>query len=91
VPKRVDGNQDSIAKALSKLGYSVHRTHMVGDGFPDIVVGAGKTNYLFEIKNPDMSPSKRKLSPDEEIFHLSWQGQVDVILSLHDALEVING
>src|SRR5688572_22293101 len=38
--KRVDGNQNIIVKALRNQGASVAITSALGQGFPDIVVGA---------------------------------------------------
>jgi len=37
--KRVDRNQPEIVEALREAGASVGHTHVVGKGFPDIVVG----------------------------------------------------
>ena len=70
---RTDTNQKAIVFALRRLGCSVKPTHMVGDGFPDIVVGFRNSNYLFEIKDPDKPPSARKLTPMENKFHIKWQ------------------
>ena len=81
-----DVNQDEIVETLRGLGYSVCITHMLGDGFPDIVVGKHDQNWLFEIKNPEY---KWKLTPKEEMFFSSWLGQVDTIESAEDALKII--
>ncbi len=37
--KRTDGNHAEIVQDLRAAGYSVHSTHELGDGFPDIIVG----------------------------------------------------
>jgi len=90
--KRTDDNQFDIVRDLAKMGLSVRSTAMVGSGFVDIVVGDPETkhNFLFEIKNPAKKPSARRLSPAEQAFHEIWRGQVDVIETVHDAMDVIN-
>lgn len=89
MPKRVDRNQKFIVQALRKIGATVWHTHEAGKGAPDIVVGFRRRNYLFEIKDPEKPPSKRRLTEDERCFHYGWQGQVDVIHSFEEALEVM--
>ena len=86
---RIDENQPELVKKLRELGASVSMTHMVGDGFPDIVVGWGGTNYLFEIKSPTKPPSKRKLSPDEERWRAAWKGEAHTVLTFLDCLDVL--
>ena len=76
---RVDGNQTHIVGIFRKLGATVAHTHMIGQGFPDIVVGYKGVNYLVEIKDPRMPPSKRKLTPDEQKFFDAWKGAAFVI------------
>jgi len=74
---------------LRKIGATVKSTASLGDGFGDIVVGYRGFNYIFEIKDPDKVPSKRKLTPDEVWFHAEWRGQIDIILTLKDALDIM--
>ena len=87
MPKRVDRNQKSIVEALRKVGATVWHTHEAGKGAPDIVVGFMGRNYLFEIKDGELPPSRRALTDDEEIFHQAWKGQIDVIHTFGEALE----
>lgn len=87
--KRVDINQPNIVKYLKTQGYSVAHTHTVGDGFPDIIVGYKKHNFLFEIKNPEQTKSKKKLTDDEVKFHRTWQGNVYVVEYAEDAIKII--
>lgn len=83
--KRVDANQKQIVAALRKIpGVTVHLTHMVADGFPDIVVGYKGRNYLFEIKDGSKPPSAQKLTPDEQVFHDTWKGQVNIATCFDD-------
>ena len=87
---KVDVNQPAIVRDIRKVGYSVGHTHTVGDGFPDIVVGAHGQNFMFEIKDPDKVPSARALTDDEKAFHLGWNGQIHIIHSAQEAFDVIN-
>ena len=86
---RTDDNQKRIVEGLRRAGFSVKATHQVSDGFPDIVVGHQKRNYLFEIKDGTKVKSARRLTPDEIEFHATWKGQVTVIESVEDAIEYI--
>ncbi len=89
--KRVDVNQPEIVAALRAVpGVVVFHTHEVGKGFPDIVVSwHGRQNYLFEIKDPNKPPSKRKLTEAEQKFHDTWPGQVDVIETAEEVLLIM--
>ena len=86
---RVDGNQTHIVGIFRKLGATVAHTHMIGQGFPDIVVGYDGLNHLVEIKDPRMPPSKRKLTPDEQVFFNGWNGAAVVIKDEQDCKELL--
>jgi hypothetical protein len=86
---RTDDNQQEIAKALRAVGATVTLTHAVGRGFPDMVVGYRGINYLFEVKDGSKPPSRRKLTPDETAWHLTWRGHVSVIDDVAGALRAI--
>jgi Holliday junction resolvase len=85
---RTDMNQKSLVNQIRRCGISVAITSGVGDGFPDIVVGHQGVNYLCEIKNPDKSPSERKLSKEEKKWHEKWRGQVAIVETLEDVLNL---
>ena len=93
---KIDSNQGEIVSKLRELGFSVHSTAAVGKGYPDIICGFTsqkhniKINILFEIKDGNKPPSARKLTPDEIEWHSAWRGQVDVINSFDDAMNIIN-
>ena len=87
--KRVDANQPAIVSALRQVGATVHVTSMIGNGFPDIVVGYRGTTFLFEIKDGQKVMSKRQLTGDEQIWHANWQGHVAIVESIEDALQKI--
>jgi hypothetical protein len=86
---RTDSNQNEIVQALRKIGCTVAPTHMVGDGFPDLVVGRNGVNHLLEIKDGAKPPSARALTKDEKKFHIEWRGVVEVVYSIEDALRVV--
>lgn len=89
--KRADRNQPELVKQLRQIpGLTVAHTHMIGKGFPDLVVAFGGRNFLFEVKDPDQPPSKRQLTPDEAEWHEGWTGQVAVVETIEDVLKVIN-
>jgi hypothetical protein len=89
--KKVDSNQPTIVKQLRQIpGISVAHTHIVGEGYPDLVIGYKGKNFLCEIKDPEKPPSARKLTPDEEKFHAKWTGQVAVVETITDILKIIN-
>ena len=70
---KVDLNQKQIVMELRALGYSVRHTHMIGRGFPDIVIGRHGKNLLVEIKRTGES-----LTPDEVDFFETWNGDAFV-------------
>ena len=86
---RVDDNQAGIVKALRLVGATVTPTHMVGKGFPDLVVGYRGVNYLLEVKDGAKVPSARKLTPAELDWHDNWRGASFVVDSVKQALRVI--
>ncbi len=69
--KRTDSNQASIVKALRKMGFTVFISSGVGNGFPDIVVGAYCKNWLFEIKDGGKAKSLQRLTNAENLFHMT--------------------
>lgn len=88
--KKTDANHKEIMNAFRQIPYlSVFSTHMVGKGFPDIVVGYRGINLLVEIKDGKKSPSQRKLTKDEMVFHRQWNGQVIVITCVEDIYKLL--
>lgn len=86
---RIDANQPEIVQALRDVGASVAITSMVGSGFPDIVVGYRGENYLIEIKDGSKTPSKRKLTTDEQEWHDLWRGTIHIANSVNEVLTII--
>lgn len=85
---KTDGNHQQIIDALRAIGVSVFSTHKVGKGFPDLVCGYRGKNYLIEIKDGNLSPSRRQLTPDDVEFHRQWAGKIHVVNNVEDALKV---
>jgi len=88
---RTDSNQPAIVKIFRSLGCSVQHLHTVGQGCPDILVGKLGVNLMVEIKDGSRGPSDRKLTIDEMNWHKEWSGQVCVIESDQDAIDLIAG
>lgn len=86
---KVDANQKDVVTELRQMGVSVLHLHMVGMGCPDIACGWRGANYLFELKDPDKPPSARRLTDMEEKWHITWNGQVNVIHSAEEAMEIM--
>ena len=75
-------------RAFRKLGLSVADTSRLGGGFPDLAVGWSGVTALVEVKDGKKSPSRRKLTTDEEEFAKLWKGGVHLVESLDDVLIV---
>lgn len=92
--RKIDDNQQSIVDALRKIGCSVAITSSAGNGFPDLVIGRTgidgvKRNWLIEVKDGDKPKSRQRLTPDQEKFHSEWKGQIDVVRSVDEALNLV--
>ena len=89
--KRVDGNHREVVDGLraSLPEATVFDASGAGKGFPDLVVGFKGRNWLFEVKNGDQAPSRRRLTAAQVGMHGSWQGQVAIVHSAADILAVM--
>jgi hypothetical protein len=85
---RIDGNQNQVVKELRSIGCTVLITSQLKGCF-DILVGYRGLNFCFEIKDPSKPPSQRKLTPDEQKFHDTWEGSVYIIHTIDEAIEII--
>ncbi len=86
---RTDGNHKEIVAAFRKLGVSVRQTYQLPDGGGDIVVGVHGFNVLVEIKDGNLSPSKRELTPDEQVFRDDWKGWHEIVESIDDVVALV--
>lgn len=87
---KTDANHQEIVKGLRKSGCTVLDLSAVGNGCPDIAVGRAGINWLFEIKDGSKPPSARKLTMMEQAFFATWRGNVQVVKSLDEAIDIIN-
>jgi hypothetical protein len=87
---KIDANQTAIVKALRQMGCTVQHLHSVGDGCPDLLVGAHGVTLLVEVKDGSKPPSARRLTPDQEIWHRSWTGgPVAIVNDLTGAIHAV--
>lgn len=90
---RVDGNQAEIVAGLRKFGATVQSLAPIGNGCPDILVGWRNRCFVIEIKDPEQNhkmDSFKALTEDQHKWHFLWQGQVDVVWTLEEAINIID-
>ena len=89
--KRVDENHREVVEGLraSLPEATVYDASGAGRGFPDLVVGFKGRNYLFEVKNGNQVPSRRRLTAAQVGMHGNWQGQVAIVHRAADILAEI--
>jgi hypothetical protein len=88
----VDFNQASIVDALRAIGCSVLSLAAVGKGCPDLLVTAPAFPHrtiLLEVKNGELPPSARAMTPDQVKFHREWKGEIHVVTSVEEALRAV--
>ena len=86
----VDVNQKAIVALCRGMGATVQHLHQVGRGCPDLLVGYRGQNWLLEVKDGALPPSRRKLTPDEERWRREWRGaMVHVIECPEDVLRLL--
>ena len=83
---RTDANQHAIVKALRKCGATVHLLHREGRGCPDLLVGYRGINLLVEVKT-----AKGTLTKREAKWHQGWRGQVEIVRTVGEAIELLRG
>lgn len=86
---RVDDNHNAIVDALRDAGCTVQSLGNIGKGCPDLLVGFRQQNFVLEVKNGSLSPSRRELTDREAEWHGWWRGQVQVVESVEEALKAI--
>lgn len=62
---RKDANHAAIVSAMQAAGAHVIDTSRMGDGFPDVLIGAAGKWMLIEIKDGAKPASRRKLTADQ--------------------------
>lgn len=86
---KIDRNQPEVVEKLREIGASVQILSAVGKGCPDLLVGYQERNWLLEIKDGELPPSARKLTPDQLGWHGEWRGQVTVVDSWQMAVLLV--
>lgn len=87
---KVDANHVEVVDALRKAGCSVQSLAAVGKGVPDLLCARNGRMYLLEVKDGQKPPSARKLTEDEQTWHLKWKATVHIVTSVDEALKVVN-
>lgn len=78
-----DENELEIVNALRAIGASV--AHLSSKGIPDLLVCFRNKLYLMEVKKP-----KGKLTLDQIKFHENWKGEIHIVRTAHEAIEILN-
>jgi Holliday junction resolvase len=78
-----DDNEVEIVNALRAIGASV--AHLSSKGIPDLLVCFRNKLYLMEVKKP-----KGKLTPDQIKFHENWNGDIYIVRTAQEAIEILN-
>jgi len=91
---RTDRNHSEIVAAFRKMGCSVLSLARLGGGIPDLLVSVGVFGYgdtfLIEVKDGSKSPSRRKLTEDQQHFKDNWRGQLFYVDSVKDVPIIVN-
>lgn len=82
---RVDANQPEVVKAFRDLGWSVLIISQLKNCC-DLFVSKNGRTIAVEVKDGTLPPSKRKLTPGEQEFMETWQGEYKIIESIEDVL-----
>ena len=87
---KTDQNQSALLACIRMIpNISICDLSDTGSGCPDVMLGLSGRNILIEIKRPDCAPSRSKLNDKQEKWHGEWKGQVAVVRTLDDVLEVL--
>ena len=88
---KVDANHMDVVTALRSVGAGVQSIAGVGDGCPDLLVAFRGAWHVLEVKDGSKPPSKRRLTPEEQMWLLRFDelAPVYVVNSAQEALEVI--
>ncbi len=81
--RRVDSNQAELVKFIRSIGASFQHTHSI-PGALDGIIGYFGIDVRVEIKDPDKSPSSRKLTPAEIETIENWRGRAPAVIETED-------
>lgn len=85
---RVDANHDAVVSALRAAGACVQSLASIGRGCPDLLIYFGDY-YIFEVKDGNKPPSKRRLTKDQIEWRRAWKGPVVTVTSPDEALRIL--
>lgn len=86
---KIDANQPEIVKGLRKIGATVLITAVLKNCF-DLLIGYRGINYIMEVKDGKLPPSRKRLTDGEQEFKDNWRGgPYYVVESLEQAIEII--
>lgn len=84
--RRTDANQNELVAYFRKLGCSV----LVLNAEFDFLVGYGGLCIAIEAKDGSKPPSARKLTKNEEKFHMNWTGGIRIVETLEHCKETVD-
>ena len=87
---RSDRTQAAIVKELRARYYSVLIVSNLHIGF-DIAVGWAGNTYLYEIKNHDDPPSRKRLTKNEQEFKDKWRGHIRTVETVEEIIMDMEG
>ncbi len=81
--KRTDHNQAEIVAAARAHGLRVYSLHLVGEGFPDLVVGGAMPcpncgYYFWQDKLVEIKMPGKDLEDNQVAWWEKWNGQANV-------------
>ena len=87
---KVDDNHAAIRDLLRSVpGVAVWDSSAFGGGFVDLIVRHGERVWYVEVKNPDMVPSKQRLTEAEEKFRSFIGSAYVVVKTKAEALRLV--
>lgn len=86
---KVDANQEQVVAALRYAGAQVQSLAAIGKGVPDLLCSFRGNLFLLEVKDGSKSPSRQKLTADQQTWHQTWGAVIEVVNSPEQALRAI--
>jgi len=84
---RLDSNHHEVQAALERDGWTVY-SWAADSGRLDLINADEILTWMGEVKNGELPPSERRLTPREVDFMMGWPGKGDVLLGAEQAVEV---
>lgn len=86
---RTDANHTEIVRALREHGCFVQSLAAIGDGCPDLLIGAAGNTALLELKDGTRPPSEQRLTVAQQLWHAAWRGgTLAIVNDIEGALRV---